>query len=265
MIGISLWNIFGAIIILIIGIIIAKLVGRAVKKSMLKAKVTDILAEFTARIVRLILYLFVIFTALGALGLGPYMTTAMVSIAVVLGFVLGFAMGDTLSNIASGILVAITRPFVVGDFVTVNGESGVIKSVGISVTELDTPDNKHIIVPNKSVWGGNIINFTRNPTRRVDMEVGVGYNDDLNKVIKTTMDVIKAHPKVLKDPEPQVAVSEHGDSAVTLVVRPWTKTEDYWDLFFDLKKALKENYDREGISIPFPQMDVHLIGEKAVM
>jgi small-conductance mechanosensitive channel len=189
----------------------------------------------------------------------------MVSIAVVLGFVLGFAMGDTLSNIASGILVAITRPFVVGDFVTVNGESGVIKSVGISVTELDTPDNKHIIVPNKSVWGGNIINFTRNPTRRVDMEVGVGYDADLNMVIKTTMAVIKAHPKVLKDPEPQVAVSEHGDSAVMLVVRPWTKTEDYWNTFFDLKKAIKENYDREGISIPFPQMDVHLIGEKAVM
>lgn len=265
LLGISLWNIFGAIIILIIGVIIVKLVGRAVRKSLLRAKASEILAEFTSRFVRIFLYIFVVFTALGSLGLGYIMASVMASVAIVLGFVLGFALSDTLGNIASGFMLAITKPFKAGDYVTVSGESGVIKSVGVSITELDTPDNKHIIIPNKVVFGSNIINFTRNPTRRVDMEVGVGYDVDLNKVIKTTMDVIKSHPKVLKDPEPQVAVSEHGDSAVTLVVRPWGKTEDYWDLFFDLKKALKESYDREGISIPFPQMDVHLIGEKAVM
>jgi small conductance mechanosensitive channel len=170
-------------------------------------------------------------------------------------------MSDTLGNIAAGFMLAITKPFKAGDFVTLAGESGVIKSVGISVTEIDTPDNKHIIIPNKVVFGSNITNFTRNPTRRVDMEVGVGYGDDLNKVIQTTMKVIKSHPKVLKDPSPQVAVSEHGDSAVVLVVRPWTKTEDYWDVFFDLKKSIKEAYDKAEISIPYPQMDLHMIKE----
>jgi small conductance mechanosensitive channel len=159
-------------------------------------------------------------------------------------------------------MVAITKPFKAGDFVTVSGESGVIKSVGISVTELDTPDNKRIIIPNKIVYGSNIINFTRNPIRRVDMTTGVGYEDDLDKVLKATMAVITSHPKVLKDPAPQVAVTEMADSSVNFVVRPWCKTEDYWDVFFDLQKAIKQAYDREGISIPFPQRDLHVIEKK---
>ena len=152
--------------------------------------------------------------------------------------------------------------FKAGDFVTVNGESGTIKNVGISITELDTLDNKHIIIPNKAAWGGNITNFTRNPTRRVDLEMGVGYDDDLDKVIKTTMGLLKADKRVLTSPEPQVAVKEMADSAVVFVIRPWVKTEDYWDFFFDFQKALKQKYDKEGISIPFPQRDVHLFQNK---
>jgi small-conductance mechanosensitive channel len=256
LIGISLWNIIMFIVVLIVGSIIVKIVGRSVKKSLLKGKATEILAEFTRSLIKIMLTIFVVFTALGFLGLdmGEYV----LGLAVVLGFVLGFALGDTLSNIAAGFMIAITKPFKAGDVVTVSGETGAIESVGISVTELNTPDNKRIIIPNKSVWGGNIINFTRHGKRRVDMEVGVGYNDDLNLVIKTTNDVLKSHPKVLTDPAPQVSVSEHGDSAVVLVVRPWCKTDDYWDVFFDMKKALKEAYDKAGISIPYPQMDIHM-------
>jgi small-conductance mechanosensitive channel len=259
LVGFSLWNLIMFVVVLIVGSIIVKIVGRSVKKSLLKGKATEILAEFTSRLIKIMLTIFVVFTALGFLGLdmGEYV----LGLAVVLGFVLGFALGDTLSNIAAGFMIAITKPFKAGDVVTVSGETGAIESVGISVTELNTPDNKRIIIPNKSVWGGNIINFTRHGKRRVDMEVGVGYEADLNKVIKTSMDVIKSHPKVLSDPAPQVAVSEHGDSAVVLVVRPWCKTDDFWDVFFDLKKALKEAYDREGISIPYPQMDVHMSKE----
>ncbi|UCG68686.1 MAG: mechanosensitive ion channel, partial [Thermoplasmata archaeon] len=251
LLGFSLWNLIMFIVVLIIGLIVVKIVGRSVRKSLLKGKASEILAEFTSRLIKIMLTIFVVFTALGFLGLdmGEYI----LGLAVVLGFVLGFAMGDTLSNIAAGFMVAITKPFKAGDVVTIGGETGAIQSVGISVTELNTPDNKRIIIPNKSVWGGNIINFTRHGKRRVDMEVGVGYTDDLNKVIKTTMEVIKSHPKILSDPAPQVAVSDHGDSAVGLVVRPWCLTDDYWDVFFDMKKALKEAYDREGISIPFPQ------------
>lgn len=256
LIGISLWNIIMFTVVLIVGSIIVKIVGRSVKKSLLKGKATEILAEFTSRLIKIMLTIFVVFTALGFLGLdmGEYV----LGLAVVLGFVLGFALGDTLSNIAAGFMIAITKPFKAGDVVTVSGQTGSIESVGISVTELNTPDNKRIIIPNKSVWGGNIINFTRHGKRRVDMEVGVGYNDDLNLVIKTTNIVLKSHPKVISDPAPQVSVSEHGDSAVVLVVRPWCKTEDYWDVFFDMKKALKEAYDKAGISIPYPQMDVHM-------
>jgi small-conductance mechanosensitive channel len=256
LIGFSLWNLIMFIVVLIVGLIVVKIVGRSVKKSLLRGKATEILAEFTSRLIKIMLTIFVVFTALGFLGLdiGEYI----LGLAVVLGFVLGFALGDTLSNIAAGFMIAITKPFKSGDVVTVSGETGAIQSVGISVTEMNTPDNKRIIIPNKSVWGGNIINFTRHGKRRVDMEVGVGYNDDLNLVIKTTMDVIKAHPKILTDPAPQVAVSDHGDSAVGLVVRPWCKTEDYWDVLFDMKKALKEAYDEAGISIPYPQMDLHV-------
>ena len=260
LIGISLWNIILFIAVLIIGIIVVRIVTSALKKWMIKTKMAEILAEFTTRVLRMIFYVFVIGTALGFLGVE--IGAALISISVVLGFVLGFALGDTLSNIASGFMVAVTKPFKAGDYVTTNGESGVIRNVGISVTELDTVDNKRVIIPNKLVWGGNITNYTRHPTRRVDMEMGVSYEDDLDKVIKTTMGLLKADKRVLTEPEPQVAVKEMADSAVVLVIRPWVKTKDYWNFFFDFQKAIKQKYDKEGISIPFPQRDVHLFENK---
>jgi small-conductance mechanosensitive channel len=223
---------------------------------MQRAKLDKILTEFTTRIISIILYIFVIGTALTFLGLD--FGAALVSISVVLGFVLGFALGDTLSNVAAGFMIAITKPFKKGDYVTANGESGTVKNVGISLTELDTIDNKRVVIPNKSVWGGNIINYTHNPIRRVDMTMGVGYNDDLDKVIKVTMDLLKKEKQVLKDPKPMVAVNEMGDSAVGIVIRPWVKKEDYWDFYFAFNKKLKQTYDKEGINIPYPQMDVHL-------
>jgi len=254
--GISLLNIIMFLAVLIIGIIAVRIASLLLKKWMIKSKISEILAEFTTRIIRLILYVFVIGTALAFLGVE--IGAALVSVSVVLGFVLGFALGDTLSNIAAGFMIAVTKPFKKGDYVTANGESGSIENVGISITELKTIDNKLVIVPNKSVWGGNIINFTKYDTRRVDMTMGVGYNDDLDKVIKTTLDVLKADKRVLSKPEPQVAVSEFADSSVNLVIRPWVKTSDYWDFFFDFQKAIKLRYDKEGINIPYPQMDVHL-------
>ena len=255
-VGIPLWKLGLCIGTLIVGFIVVKFGTKTLKSYLMKAKMEEILAEFITKVVRLLLYVFVVGTAFGFLGLniGP----AMISLSVVLGFVLGFALGDTLSNIASGFMIAVTRPFKVGDFVTVNGETGVIKTVGISNMELDTPDNKHVVIPNKAAWGSNIINFTHNPTRRIDMEAGVSYETDLDLTIRTTFDVLKADPRILEDPAPNVAVKEMADSAVVFVVRPWVKTKDYWDVFFDTQKAIKEAYDAAGISIPFPQMDVHL-------
>lgn len=260
LIGVSIWNIIMFLLVLVIGVIAVKIATKLLKKWMLKAKLSVILAEFTTRIIRLILYVFVIGTALAFLGIE--IGAALVSVSVVLGFVLGFALGDTLSNIAAGFMIAITKPFIKGDFVTANGESGTITNVGISLTEIDTPDNKRIIVPNKLVWGGNITNFTKHPTRRVDLKIGVSYNDDLDKVIKTTMDLIKKDKRVLIDPEPQVAVSEMADSSVNLIIRSWVKKEDYWGFYFDFQKALKQEYDKKDISIPFPQRDIHMYNNK---
>ncbi len=254
--GFSLWNIILFVVTLVVGIILVKVVSRILKKHMLRANLRKIMIEFVTRVLRIVLYVFVVGVSLSFLGV--QVGAALVSVAVVLGFVLGFALGDTLSNIAAGFMIAITKPFRSGHYVNVNGEEGVIKTVGISITELDTRDNKRIIIPNKQVLGNNIINYTHNDTRRIDLETGVGYDDDLDLAIKTSLKTLRKHPKVLKDPEPQAKVKSMDDSAVTLVVRPWVKTDDYWDVFFDLQKELKEAYDEAGLNIPYPQMDVHL-------
>lgn len=258
--GISLLDFIMFLLVLIIGIVVARIVAGSVKNHLLKLKAGELLAEFMGRILRIVLYIFVIGVALGFLGVN--VGAALVSISVVMGFVLGFALGDTLSNFAAGFMIAITKPFKVGDYVDVAGQSGSIKSVGISITELNTPDNKHIIIPNKAVWGGSIVNYTKHDTRRVDMKTGVGYEDDLDLALKTTMDIVTAHPKVLKSPAPQVVIAEMADSSVNIVIRPWARTGDYWDVFFDLQKSLKEGYDRAGLNIPYPQTDVHLIDKK---
>jgi small conductance mechanosensitive channel len=260
LIGVSIFNIIMFIVVLIVGIIVIRLAARALKKSMLRAHLSELLSEFLTRVVRIMLYVFLIFIALGFLGI--HIGEALIALSVVFGFVLGFAFGDTLSNMAAGFMIALTRPFKVGDYVSVAGESGTIRSVGISLTELVTPDNKHVVVPNKLVWGSHIVNYTRLPIRRVDMSVGVGYNDNLDEVLKTIMKIVKDHPKVLEDPAPQVALNELGDSAVVFVVRPWTKTEDYWGVYFGLQKKIKEGLDEAGISIPYPQMDVHMKQKK---
>lgn len=254
--GFSLWNIILFIITIVVGIILVKIVASSVKKMMIRANLRKILSEFITRLLKILLYVFVIGIALSFLGVE--VGAALVSLSVVLGFVLGFALGDTLSNIAAGVMIAITKPFRSGHYVNVNGEEGIIKSVGISLTELDTPDNKHIIIPNKQVWGNNIINYSHNSVRRIDIETGVGYDDDLDLAIKTSLEVLKSHPKVLDDPAPQARIKSMDDSSVALTVRPWVKTEDYWDTFFDLQKTLKESYDEAGLNIPYPQMDVHL-------
>ncbi len=255
-IGVSILDIITAVIVLVVGIVVVRVVAGSIKNWMIKSGLTKILAEFTSRLISIILYIFVILVSLTFLGLE--MGATLVSISVVLGFVLGFALGDTLSNIASGFMLAITNPFKKGDYVTVNGESGTVKGVGISVTSIDTPDNKRIVIPNKSIWGGNIINFSKHPTRRVDMEVGVSYDDDLDKVIRVTMDLLEKDERVLPEPKPKVAVREMGDSAITLVVRPWVNKGDYWNFYFDFQKAAKQKYDEVGIEMPYPQMDVHL-------
>lgn len=255
-IGTTPANIIVAIVVAIVGYFVIEFALNMMKQSMVQAKLRPILIDFTARILRLLLLVFLLGTVLGIVGLniGP----ALISFSVVGGFVLGFALADTLSNVASGFMIAITKPFKKDEYVSIGGNEGKVQSVGISLTELNSPDNKRIIIPNKQVWGGAIINYTRNLIRRVDIIVGVSYHSDLNKVIKTTMEILTKDSRILSDPAPMVAVKEMADSSVNLVVRPWVNTADYWNVYWDLQKGIKEAYDAAGIEIPFPQMDVHL-------
>jgi small-conductance mechanosensitive channel len=257
MYGITAMDIIVFLLVLLIGYIVVRLVSGSIKKRLLKMKAGELLADFTCRILRIVLYIFVVGIALTFLGIN--VGAALIAVSVVLGFVLGFALGDTLGNFAAGFMIAITKPFKKGDYVEVAGQDGTIMSVGISITELKTPDNKHVIIPNRAVWSSPVINYTRFDIRRIDLTVGVGYGDDLEHVIKTTMDIVSSNPKIATKPEPQIEVVEMAASSVDLVVRPWVRTEDYWDVYFELQKALKTGYDKAGISIPYPQTDVHIV------
>jgi small-conductance mechanosensitive channel len=229
---------------------------------MTKAKLSKILIEFTSRVVRIMLILFAVSIAVGFLGID--VGAAVISISVVAGFIFGFAFQETLGNLAAGFMIAITKPFKKNDFVEVAGHSGRINNVGASITSLTTLDNKRIIIPNSKVWGEPIVNYTALSTRMIDMKIGIGYNDDIGKAMKVAMNVINQNQNVLKDPKPYIGVSDLGDSSVNLLIRPWVKTDDYWNTKWDLTKSIKESFDKEGVSIPFPQRDIWIKNENEI-
>jgi len=257
---ITVGNVITALIVIIVGYFVTAIISKYVRKVMIKAKLAEILAEFTYRIVKVILLIFVFSIAIGFLGVD--VGAALVSISVVFGLVFGLSFQDVLGNLTAGFMIAITKPFKKGDYVDIAGLSGSIASVGISITTLITLDNKRVIVPNSKVWGAPIINYTALNTRRVDMSVGISYSDDINKAITVAMNILKNHKDVLKDPAPMVAVDELADSSVNLIIHPWVKTEDYWTTKWEITHKIKELFDKEGISIPFPQTDVHLFQNK---
>ena len=181
----------------------------------------------------------------------------------VLGFVVGFALQDTLGNFAAGIMLLLYRPYDVGDVVTAGGVTGKVTSMSLVSTTIGTPDNQVQTVPNGTIWGGVITNVTANDTRRVDLTMGIGYDDDIDKAEAVIREVVTSHELVLKDPEPAIKLNNLGESSVDFIVRPWTKTGDYWTVYWDLTKALKQRFDKEGISIPYPQRDIHIIKDDA--
>jgi small conductance mechanosensitive channel len=263
LIGLSVWDFIVFALVLVVGIIVVKIIGWVVEDSFRRSKVDQIVIGIAGSLTRGVGYIAVLAFALAFLGpVGAMMTGALLGFSVVLGLILGFTLGDTLSNLAAGFMIAFNKPFKVGDWVEANGQGGEIKKVGVIATEMDTPDNKRVIIPNKLVWNSNIVNYTRHDKRRIDMEVGVSYGTDLDKVKRVTMKLLTSHPKVLNDPAPQVEVKDMADSAVILVVRPWVRTEDYWNTFWELKKAIKQRYDQTGIAIPFPQVDVHMANKR---
>lgn len=252
-------NIALAIAIFIIGRIVVGFIVSLFNKLLGKSKYDPMLVEFLSSILKAILMLFVIVASLDKLGVD---TTSLVAILGAAGLAIGLSLQDSLKNFAAGVMLLVFKPIRAGDYVDAGGESGTINKVGIFTTNLVTPDNKEVIVPNGAIYGGNIVNYSMRPTRRVDMVFGIGYDDDLRKAKSLLEQMVKEDERILADPAPQVAVLELGDSSVNFVVRPWVNTADFWGVKFDFTEAVKLRFDEAGISIPFPQMDVHVHKEQ---
>ena len=248
-------NVVTAVAIFYFGRMVVGLLMRGLKKMMQAQDVDVTLQTFVANLVRMVLLVFVIIAAISALGI---QTTSFIAILGAAGLAIGLALQGSLSNFASGVLIVMFRPYKVGDFVEAAGISGVVEEVQILTTVLKTGDNKKVIVPNGQIMDSVITNYSANDQRRVDMVVGVSYGDDLDKVRSTLEQLVAADERILDDPACTIAVSALADSSVNFVVRPWVKSADYWGVMFDLTEAIKKRFDKEGISFPFPQRDVHL-------
>jgi small conductance mechanosensitive channel len=248
-------KVLAAVAIFIVGRWVAKGVRKLVQRVMAKGKVDSTLVTFTANLAYIGLLAFVVIAALGQLGI---QTTSFIAILGAAGLAIGLALQGSLSNFAAGFLLIIFRPFKVGDLIEGAGVFGVVEAIQIFTTQLKTADNKTVIVPNAKLTDDNIVNWTVKGTRRVDMVMGIGYEDDIDKARSLMADIIEADARILKDPAPQISVSELADSSVNFVVRPWVKVEDYWGVYFDLTEKIKKSFDSNGISIPYPQRDVHV-------
>ena len=248
-------NIIGAIVVLILGRIIAGMLRNVLQKVLRKSKLDQTIISFLGNLFYGLLITLIVLVALGQLGVE---TTSFIAIVGAAGLAVGFALKDSLSNFASGVLLLINKPFVIGDFVEAGGTSGSVVEIKLFATKLKTPDNKAVYVPNSSIVTGNITNYSAEATRRVDMVFGIGYGDDIDKAKEIILKLLSNDNRVFKDPAPQIVVGSLGDSSVNIYVRPWTKKEDYWGFYFDMTENVKKKFDEEGISIPFPQRDVHL-------
>lgn len=253
-------KVLAAVIILVVGLWVAKKIKNCFVKTLEKREVDPTLIGFFSSMIHGGLVIFIVIAAIGKLGV---QTTSFIAVIGAAGLAVGLALQGSLSNFASGVLLILFKPFKAGDFIKAGGEAGIVVEVGILTTELKTPDNIKVIMPNSSILGGSITNVSAHPTRRIDMTVGVGYGDDLNKAKQIMEDLLAADTRVLKEPGVTIAVANLGDSSVDFIVRPWVNASDYWAVKFDFTKAVKEKFDAEGVSIPFPQRDIHVFQENA--
>lgn len=248
-------NIISAVLILFIGNIIVKTIANSVARVLEKKQMDKAVVEFIHGLVRYLLFIIVLIAALGRVGV---QTASVVAVIGAAGLAVGLALQGSLSNFAAGVLIVAFRPFKSGDYVEIGGVAGSVEAIQIFQTVLKTPDNKMVVVPNSGVIGGAITNYSRHETRRVDLMIGVSYSADLKQTKQVIRSVLEKDERILKNPGIQIGVLALADSSVNFVVRPWCKTSDYWDVYFDSTQAIKEALDEAGIEIPFPQMDVHL-------
>jgi small conductance mechanosensitive channel len=259
MVGIYLipWaiNIALALALFIVGRMIARGMVALAKKLLEKANMDVILINFVSSILSSVLLLIVIIASLDQLGVD---TTSLIAMLGAAGLAVGLALQSSLQNFAAGVMLVIFRPFKDGDYIEAGGTKGTVEHINIFNTMIRTPDNKAVIVPNGAIYGGIIVNFSAKDTRRIDMVFGIGYGDDIKKAKDLLMNIVQADERILKDPEPLVAVGELAESSVNFRVRPWVKSGDYGAVLYDFNEKVKLAFDENNISIPFPQMDVHM-------
>jgi len=248
-------NLLAAIVIFVIGRWLAKAIAGFVKRLMARREVDVLLINFISTLVYYALLAFVIIAALNRLGI---QTASIIAVLGAAGLAIGLALQGSLSNFAAGVLMVFFRPFGIGDFIEGGGTMGTVKEITLFTTTLLTPDNKVIIIPNAKLNGDNITNFNVLGQRRMDLVFGVSYDADIDRVKQIIADEIKQESRFLRDPAPTIGLLELADSSVNFAVRPWVKADDYWDVFFEFQESVKKRLDSEGISIPFPQRDVHI-------
>jgi small conductance mechanosensitive channel len=254
------YRVIAAIVLLVVGRWIAKFCKRIFRKVMTKRNVDAAITSFVGDLTYILLLAFFIIAALGSLGV---QTTSFIAVLGAAGLAVGLALKDSLANFAAGFMMILFRPFSVGDYIEGAGTAGTVEKTHIFNTQLKTPDNKTVIVPNASLNSGNIVNYSTKETRRVDMTFGIGYDDDIDKTKAIIEEMIHSDKRVLPEPAPVIAVAELADSSVNIVARPWVNSSDYWGLLFDITEKLKKRFDEEGVSIPYPQRDVHVYEHKA--
>ncbi len=248
-------RLLGAIFVLIIGLWIIKILVKSSRRLMIKGDIDASLASFLKSMIDIVLKVLLIISVMGMMGI---QMTSFIALLGAAGLAVGMALSGTLQNFAGGVMILIFKPFKVGDFINAQGYSGVVKEIRIFVTVLTTPDNKTIFIPNGPLSNGSLTNFSTQPRRRVDWSFGVSYGDDYDTAKKMLLDMIKEDKRILTDPEPFVGLGELADSSVNITVRAWVNAADYWDVFFDMNEKYYKNVDKFNLSMPFPQMDVHL-------
>ena len=250
------WNkVFVFLMVLIVGFIVVKLIVMIFRRAMNRSKLKGAAGDFLTSMVKTLLFLIWLIAILSLLGVP---TTSMIAVLSAFALAVSLALQGTFSNVASGIVIVMTKPFVEGDYIDVGGTAGTVETITIFSTKLVTPDNKAVIIPNSTVASSNITNFSAKDMRRLDLKISVAYGTDIEKVKTVILGVIKSHKETLKTPAPMVRLAEHGNSALVFTVRSWVRQKDYWPMNFDLQEEIVEAFAKEGIQIPYQQIDVHM-------
>ncbi len=252
-------KLIAAVVTLVIGLWIIKMITKALARIMEKREVDASLRGFLNSMLGLLLKAMLIISAVSMIGIEM---TSFVAILGAAGLAVGMALSGTLQNFAGGVMILFFKPFKVGDYIEAQGYAGTVFEIQIFITVLKTPDNKTIIIPNGGLSTGSLINYSAEENRRVDFSFGIAYGDDYDKAKELLLELIKKDERILKDPEPFIALGALADSSVNITVRVWAKTSDYWGVHFDMNEKVYKEFDKNGLSIPFPQLDVHLQNDK---